>query len=73
MKIILQREKCIGCGSCVVLCPKFFEMSEDGRSALKGGKKNVKTGRFELEIKEPDCAKEAEMACPAEIINLLKN
>jgi ferredoxin len=48
-------------------------MSEDGRSALKGGKKNVKTGRFELEIKEPDCAKEAEMACPAEIINLLKN
>lgn len=70
MKIILQRQKCIGCGSCAALCPKFFEMAEDGKSTLKGGKKNEKTGKFELEIKEPDCAKEAEMACPVEVIKV---
>ena len=50
-KIIHEREKCIGCGSCVALCPKFWEMEEDGKSSLKGGKQNPE-GNYELETKE---------------------
>ena len=70
MKIIHQREKCIGCGSCVALCPKFFEMGEDGKATLKGAEKEEKTGLFELKIKEIDCAKDAATACPVEIIKI---
>jgi ferredoxin len=72
MRIIQQREKCIGCGSCVALCPKFFEMAEDGKSTLKGAKKNEKTGNFELQVKEIDCLKEAVAACPVEILKIEK-
>lgn len=72
MKIINEREKCIGCGSCVALCPKLFEMTEDGKAMLKGGKKNEKTGNFELEVKNSDCAEDAAAACPVEIIKIEK-
>ncbi len=38
-KIILEREKCIGCGSCAVLCPKYFELINDGKSHIIGADK----------------------------------
>jgi ferredoxin len=68
-KIIHQRKKCIGCGSCAAVCPKFFEMSkEDGLSTLKNAKKVGES--FELEVEKFDCAKEAAELCPAKIIEL---
>lgn len=72
MKIIHERKKCIGCGSCVVLCPKFWEMEEDGTSHLKGSKKDQKTGNEELEVKEIECNQEAVDSCPVQIINIIK-
>ncbi|PIP24850.1 MAG: ferredoxin [Candidatus Nealsonbacteria bacterium CG23_combo_of_CG06-09_8_20_14_all_36_12] len=71
-KVILEREKCIGCGSCQVLCPKFFELIENGKSHLIGSKKNPKTGNEELEIKKVNCIKEATEACPVKIIRIVK-
>ena len=38
-KIKLEREKCIGCGSCAALCPKYFELIDDGKSHIKGATK----------------------------------
>ena len=49
-KIILQREKCIGCGSCWAVCPKHFELADDGKSHIKDSIKDEKTGNEELEI-----------------------
>lgn len=72
MKIIQEHEKCIGCGTCVALCPKYWEMGEDGKARPKGGKKNPKTGNYEIEIKEVGCNKDAEYSCPAQIIHLRK-
>lgn len=71
-KIIQEHEKCIGCGTCVSLCPKFWEMGEDGKAHLKAAKKNPKTGDFELEISEIDCNKEVEYSCPLQIIHIVK-
>jgi len=71
-KIILEREKCIGCGSCAALCSKFFEMAEDGKTKLSGSKKNSETGNDELEIEEIECAQEAADACPVQIIHIVK-
>ncbi|HDZ54347.1 MAG TPA: ferredoxin [Candidatus Nealsonbacteria bacterium] len=70
-KIIQEREKCIGCGSCVVLCPKFWEMDEDGKSNLKEGRKNSE-GNYELEVEEIECNQEAADSCPVQIIHIIK-
>jgi ferredoxin len=29
---IVDQDACIGCGLCVQLCPKVFEMQDDGKS-----------------------------------------
>jgi len=71
MKIIHEREKCIGCGSCVALCPKFWEMGEDGKSTLKNGKRKSE-GNFELEITEAGCNQDAADSCPVQIIHVTK-
>lgn len=73
MRIIHERKKCIGCGSCVVLCPKFWEMAEDGKSHLKKSKKDTKTGNEELEIDKIECNQEAADACPIQIIHIKKS
>lgn len=70
MKIIIERPKCIGCGSCVAVCPKFFELASDndGLVDLKGGTQNG--DNFELEVADADCAKEAVEICPVQVIRI---
>jgi len=70
-KIIHEREKCIGCGSCAALCPKFFEMAEDGKSTLLGSKKNAE-GNYELQIEDIECNQEAADTCPVQCISIIK-
>lgn len=31
----VDQEKCLGCGTCAALCPKTFEMGEDGKAQVK--------------------------------------
>jgi len=69
-KIILEKSKCIGCGNCQAICPKFFEMGEDGYSRLKNSKLDNKSNKEELEVKDIECAKEAERGCPAGAIKI---
>ncbi len=68
MKIIHQRSKCIGCGSCAAVCDKFFEMAGDGLASLKGA---AQVGDdFELEAEDIGCAKDAADVCPVQIIKI---
>ena len=69
MKIKIEREKCIGCGSCAALCPKYFEMADDGKSSIKGA---VKQDIEELEVVKIECAESAAEACPVQCINIEK-
>lgn len=71
-KVIQEHEGCIGCGSCAVLCPKFWEMNDDEMKAYpKNGQKNVE-GNYEFEIEEKDleCNKEAADVCPVQVIKI---
>jgi ferredoxin len=69
MKITQEHKKCIGCGSCVAICPKYWETGDDGKSKPKGAKASSK-GVFELEIKKIECNQEAADACPVQIIHV---
>lgn len=71
-KIIHEREKCIGCGSCVALCPKFWEMSEDGKARLLNSNKISEKGDYELETDKIGCNQEAADTCPTQIIRIIK-
>ena len=66
-KIKLEREKCIGCGSCQALCPKYFELIDDGKSHIVGA---TKQDVEELEVAKIECAESASEACPVQCIHI---
>jgi len=68
-KIKIEREKCIGCGSCVALCPKYFEINEDGKSHIKNSQKSAIE---EMEVEKIECAESAAEACPVQCIFIEK-
>lgn len=71
-KIILEREKCIGCGSCEAVCPLYFELIADGKAHIKGAEPENEQKTEELEVKKIDCATSAAEACPVQCIHIEK-
>lgn len=69
MKVILISDKCIGCGACAAICPKVFEIKEDGHSHLI----EPKTIEGSKEVKVVDNSEagvdDAINGCPAQIIS----
>lgn len=58
MAIVIDQDECIGCESCVEICPDVFEMDEDGEKAL-----------VIAEDSTEDCVDEAIETCPTEAIS----
>ncbi len=54
----IDKEKCIGCGSCMSVCSDVFEIKDDMKA-------HVKTG---ADTKKP-CVKEAIDICPVDAIS----
>jgi ferredoxin len=48
---------CIGCGTCVALCPKSFEMNAEGKSTV-------------VSQDDVECAKNAAGSCPVQAITV---
>jgi ferredoxin len=57
-KVTIDKDECIGCQSCVEICPDVFGFDEDEEKAyvLEGFDANA------------DCAEEAQASCPADCI-----
>ncbi len=70
-KIVHEIKKCIGCGSCASVCPKYWEMGNDGKAHLKNSP-SVKEGREELEVDQIDCNRSAADVCPVQCIHIKK-
>ena len=76
-KIVQKYKECIGCGTCVVLCPKFWEMvEEDGccKAKLMGGKLNPESEEYEIELKDEEdiaCNSNLVEMCPVQIIRVV--
>lgn len=60
MKIKIDKEKCIGCGSCVAICPDFFELDENNKAIFKENK--------EESDRDDKCIEEAIEICPVQVI-----
>ena len=60
MKIKIDQETCIGCGSCQAVCPDVFEMKGDDNKAY------VK----ENEVDKVECVQEAIDICPVQAIEV---
>ena len=57
-KVSVDKEKCIGCGACVSVCEKTFEMGEDNKAHVKSQPKKI------------TCEKEATETCPVNAIKI---
>ena len=71
MKIIHEKDKCIGCGSCVMICPKYWQMDEQGKAHLIGSKLDKKTQIETLTIEKVGCNKQAINVCPVQCIHVI--
>ncbi|MEK7160945.1 MAG: ferredoxin [Patescibacteria group bacterium] len=68
MKIIIERPKCIGCGSCEAVCEKIFSLGSDGLVSFQ--KNLADEGSVSLEINEIGCAQEAVDVCAVQAIKI---
>ncbi|PIR67141.1 MAG: ferredoxin [Parcubacteria group bacterium CG10_big_fil_rev_8_21_14_0_10_36_14] len=59
MKIKIDKDLCIGCGTCAALCDEVFKLNDEFKAELKAGA-NLDT----------PCLKEAIEACPVEAIKI---
>ncbi len=59
-KVKIDKQKCLGCGVCISLCPEVFEL-KDGKSKIKE--------EVDLE-KHKDCIKQAAENCPVGAIEI---
>ncbi len=66
-----DRDNCIGCGMCALLCPKYWVMNpEDGKSNLIGAKKVKHLHQRKIGHEAVDENKAAEAACPVNVIKV---
>ena len=60
MKVIVNKDSCIGCGACAAICEDVFEIGDEGLSQVK-----VDT----VPEDKIDSAKEAIESCPTAAIS----
>jgi len=67
-KVLQERNLCVGCGACAAICPKYWEMSADGKSHLKGS--TTTEGKHILMVEDAECNTDAANACPVKCIHI---
>lgn len=69
MKVMINREGCIGCGVCEALCPEVFKLIDDGKSAIVEKYRKGELGEGEVEDSLSACVDSAKISCPVEVIS----
>jgi ferredoxin len=76
VKVIYNREGCIGAAACELAAPEFWKLAKDNKAELLGAKLNKKTGKYELEIevskKQLKSLKESALSCPVNVIEVIE-
>ncbi len=74
MRVWIDREDCISCGTCYETCGEVFEENPDDSwsQIVKKYRPGTEVGVGEVPEELEACAKEAEDACPVEVIHTEK-
>ena len=62
MKPVVNKELCIGCGTCASICAEVFKMGADNKSEV------IEVADL---MKNKDCIDQAVQSCPAQAISLV--
>jgi ferredoxin len=68
MKVSIDREGCIGCGTCEATCPEVFKLVEDGKSSITEKYRKEDLGKGEVGDDLTNCVEEAKASCPVQVI-----
>ena len=69
-KIVHEIKECIGCGACAAIAPDFWELDDENKARLKGGKASNSASEREIEDKDLLVNKDAAEACPVNAIKV---
>jgi len=61
LRVKIDKTKCIGCGTCVEICPEVFGLGDDGKAKFK---LTADSQKLKAKIKE------AAESCPVQAINI---
>ena len=71
MKIVIDQDGCIECGSCEATCPEIFVLPEGEKSCVVAKfRKDSKPAEGEISEDLSNCAKDAADSCPVSVISL---
>ncbi len=59
VKVSIDKDACIACGTCVAICPDNWEMGSDGKAQPK-----------KAEVEEAGCNQQAADSCPVSCIKV---
>jgi ferredoxin len=65
--ITVDKETCIGCGSCVALCPDVFQLDANGKAEVISSAPANASADKQNNI---ECAKNAAESCPVQVIKV---
>lgn len=76
VKVIYNREGCIGAAACVAVAPKFWQLAKDSKADLLGSSFDSSKNRYELiiEVSKEDLQllKDSAQSCPVQVIEVLE-
>ncbi|OGY93389.1 MAG: hypothetical protein A2406_00155 [Candidatus Komeilibacteria bacterium RIFOXYC1_FULL_37_11] len=70
-KIYIDRSKCIGCGTCIDILPKIFDInSDDGLVQMKNSKKEGNAWVLEINDSQLEEFQKIATSCPTTTIRI---
>ncbi len=70
MKVTIDREGCIECGSCVTTCAEVFELQDGEKASVVEKYRTGDPSQGEIGDELVSCAREAADACPVVVISV---
>jgi len=72
VRVTIEREMCVSCGSCYETCPDFFEENpDDSFSQIKKKfRKGERISEGEAPPDQEECVRDAADLCPVSIIHV---
>ena len=74
-EVRIDQEKCIGCMSCVAVCPEVFDIDENKQKAIIKEKYRKSSQELTIGIVPSsilDCIKDAVETCPVSVITMIE-